>query len=71
MVKTKLWYYNTWKFLRGVAHETLNKGYIQRTSSLTTPLHNHFYGWLKQKFRTDIPNDIISLRDLFYKELIN
>ncbi len=49
MVKIKLAYYNFWKFMRSIAHETLRKGYIdkRRTSSLTTPIANQFYGWLK------------------------
>lgn len=49
MVKLKLHYYNFWKFMRSIAHETLRKGYIdkRRTSALTTPIANQFYGWLK------------------------
>ena len=49
MLKLKLHYYNFWKFMRSIAHETLKKGYIdpRRTSNLTTPLANQFYGWLK------------------------
>lgn len=49
MVKLKLTYYNFWKFMRSIAHETVKKGYVdpRRTSSLTTPLANAFYGWIK------------------------
>lgn len=52
MVKLKLAYYNFWKFMRSIAHETLKKGYIdkRRTSALTTPLANQFYGWLKTMY---------------------
>ena len=73
MVKLKLEYYNFWKFMRGIAHETLRKGYVdpRRTSALVTPLANMFYGWLKNlRASTEdvesIPRDIISLRGLFY-----
>ena len=49
MVKLKLSYYHFWKHMRSVAHETLRKGYLnpKKTSSLTTALANHFYGWVK------------------------
>ena len=74
MLKLKLPYYNTWKFLRGIAHETLRKGYIEpkRTALLTTPLANYFYGWLKDLYgrsKTEnqtIPTDICSLRRMFF-----
>lgn len=69
MVKAKLSYYNNWKFLRGVAHEVLRTGNFHRTAALTTPLQNHFYGWLKSHYKDELmPSDIISLRDMFYKE---
>ena len=74
MVKLKLAYYNFWKFMRGIAHETLRKGYIdpRKTSALTTPLANHFYGWLKRLWasaedREGLPKDIITLRALFFR----
>lgn len=73
MVKLKLAYYNFWKFMRGIAHETIKKGYIdpRRTSSLTTPLANAFYGWMKDlRANTEdpesIPKDICTLRAMFY-----
>lgn len=71
MVKLKLQYYNFWKFMRGIAQETIRIGYIpgKRTSALTTPLANQFYAWLKS-LRTaqdvdTIPRDICSLRKMF------
>ena len=73
MVKLKLTYYNFWKFMRSIAHETVKKGYVdpRRTSSLTTPLANAFYGWIKGLREIhpaeDIPKDICSLRNLFYQ----
>jgi len=68
MFKLKLWYYNNWKLLRGVAQDTLRKGYFTRTSALNTPLQNEFYGWIKTKYKQDVPTNIISLRDMFYHE---
>ena len=72
MVKLKLAYYSFWKFMRSIAHETLRKGYIdpRKTAALTTPLANHFYGWLKTLWantenRDEIPREIVTLRRLF------
>lgn len=75
MVKLKLAYYNFWKFMRSVSHETLRFGYIRRTSALTTALANQFYGWIKalREVAEDpeaIPKDIISLRELFFQSEI-
>ena len=76
MVKLKLNYYNFWKFMRSVAHETLRKGYIdpRRTAALTTALANQFYGWVKSIYDpTDrekndaIPKDICTLRKMFFE----
>ena len=71
MVKLKLAYYHFWKFMRAVAHETLKKGYIRKTSALTTPTANEFYAWVKQLHNVEdidrIPRDICTLRGLFYK----
>lgn len=71
MVKLKLAYYNFWKFMRSVAHEAIRKGYIdnRRTSALTTPLSNQFYGWVKTLHDMEdlelVPRDICTLRKLF------
>lgn len=74
MVKLKLAYYKFWKYMRSVAHETIRKGYIdpKKTAALTTPLANHFYGWIKKvresaENRDEIPTDIITLRSLFLR----
>lgn len=73
MVKLKLQYYNFWKFMRGIAHEAIRKGYIdrKRTAALTTPLANQFYAWVKtlhdEPNHEMIPKDICSLRKMFYK----
>ena len=75
MVKMKLTYYNFWKFMRGIAHETLKKGYTNRTSLLTTPVANEFYVWCKKQFENgkadELPRDIVTLRKMFYKEKEN
>ena len=74
MVKLKLSYYNLWKFLRGVAHETIRKGYIdpKRTAALASALTNQFYGWIKQLRSVTaepetIPTDICTLRRMFFE----
>lgn len=75
MVKLKLTYYNFWKFMRNISHETIRKGYVTRTGALTTDLSNDYYGWIKnlventpKEERENIPTNIIDLRDLFYKD---
>lgn len=71
MIKLKLTYYNFWKFMRGIAHETFKKGYTNRTSLLTTPVANEFYAWCKKQFEDGkadgLPRDIVTLRKMFYK----
>ena len=64
MVKVKLDYYNNWKFMRGVFQQVKKQGYIGRTSSLTTKLHNDFYNWCVAN-RDNLPQDIISAREMF------
>ena len=66
---------NTMEELLKLAHETLRRGYTQKTSALTTPLANDFYGWLKTMFEThtreereNIPKDIVTLRNMFYEQ---
>lgn len=72
MVKLKLAYYNFWKFMRSISHEAIRKGYIDnhRTSALTTPLANQYYGWVKTLHGTEnlgsVPKDICTLRKLFF-----
>ena len=75
MTKLKLTYYNFWKFMRGVTHETLQKGHYHKTSALTTPTANDYYGFIKgiydqtdKETRQSMPRDIIYWRDRFYKE---
>lgn len=72
MIKLKLAYYNFWKFMRSIAHEAIRKGYIQKTSALTTPIANEFYAWVRKLHEVEdkdsIPRDICTLRRLFYKD---
>ena len=71
MTKLKLTYYNFWKFMRSVSHEAIRKGYISRTSALTTPIANEYYAWVKTLHqapdRDSLPRDICTLRRMFYE----
>lgn len=53
MVKLKLHYYNFWKFMRSISHETLRHGYLnpKRMSALTSPLANQYYSWVKTLYK--------------------
>lgn len=53
MVKLKLHYYNFWKFMRSISHETLRNGYLnpKRMSALTSPLANQYYSWVKTLYK--------------------
>ena len=72
MTKLKLSYYNFWKFMRSVARESIRKGYIAKTSALTTPTANAFYGWVRKLHDAEdvdsVPKDICTLRRMFYEE---
>lgn len=72
MTKLKLSYYNFWKFMRNISHEAIRKGYIQKTSALTTPIANEYYAWVRKlhdiEDKENIPKDICTLRKLFYKD---
>ena len=72
MTKVKLTYYNFWKFMRGLTHEVLQRGHFHKTSALTTPTANDYYGFIKNVFdttdketRQSMPRDIIYWRDKF------
>lgn len=72
MTKLKLTYYNFWKFMRSISHEAIRKGYISKTSALTTPTANEYYAWVKKlhdvEDKDSITKDICTLRSLFYKD---
>ncbi len=72
MTKLKLAYYNFWKFMRSISHEAIRKGYIAKTSALTTPIANEYYAWVRKlhdvEDRDNIPKDICTLRRWFYKD---
>lgn len=73
MTKLKLTYYNFWKFMRGISHETIKNGYIRKTSALTTPTANEFYAWARKlhdvEDKDSLPKDICTLRRLFYMDM--
>ena len=75
MTKLKLAYYNFWKFMRSISHETIRSGYIRKTSALTTPTANEYYAWVRKlhdvEDKESIPKDICTLRSLFYKDKAN
>ena len=54
--------------MRSIKEDVCKNGYTKYTSSLTTPLANEFYGWLRQQGREVLRKDIITLRDMFYGE---
>ena len=69
MWKLKSNYYNFWKSMRWVLGQCIKKGYIDKTSGLTTPLANDFYAFCKH-YHDDpenAPRDIITARNEFYK----
>jgi len=68
MTKVKLRYYGFWKHMRSVKDDVYKSGYTKYTSSLTTPLANEFYGWLRQQTKEVLRKDIITLREIFYSE---
>lgn len=77
MTKCKTEYYNLWKKLRGVTDQTLRCGYITRTGMLTSSIENTFYGFCRNLYSKyynkenksyPFKTDIISLRDMFYKQ---
>ena len=74
MTKLKGDYYRFWKFMRNIKDEVFRttkngnpKGYIDRTSCLTTAEMNLFYGFVKQLASENYngKTDIITLRKLF------
>lgn len=74
MVKLKCEYYKLWKSLRGIAENVMRvnengerKGCIEKTSKLSTPEMNLFYGFLKRLCSENYQGktDIITLRKLF------
>ena len=76
MVKCKTEYYNFWKFMRGVADQTLKSGHYSRTGALQTAEANNFYGFCRKCFYDDrdketksypYKTDIISLREKFFE----
>lgn len=73
MVKLKLYYYNFWKFMRGISHEAIRRGYVNKhkLAELTSAIANHYYGWVKTLHDVEdiesIPRDICTLRKMFFE----
>lgn len=67
MTKLKFPYYNFWKFMRKVKEKVLLKRNVS-LSSLFNSTSNYFYEWLKKQDEETLKKDIITLRDMFYKE---
>ena len=53
-----------------VADIATRRGYINRTSMLTTPMMNMFYAFMRRLYNdreySPIPDNIIALRNLFF-----
>lgn len=69
MIKIKTRFYTFWKNMRTMAEEVFKTGQFRNMSSLATPLANYFCAWCK-KIRDwdEHPNNIISLRKMFYEQ---
>ena len=76
MTKLKLNYYTFWKHMRGIADKTMRHGYITHTSQLYNAESNEFYAFLQRLYnsvetkeeRDNLPHNIITLRNMFYRE---
>ena len=72
MTKLKLYYYNFWKKLRGVAESVYKFGNYKWTGSLTEPIENEFFGWIKNYYvsndKETAVKDICTLRKMFLEE---
>lgn len=73
MVKLKLCYYNFWKFMRGISHEAIRRGYVNKhkLAGLTSAIANQYYGWVKTLHDVEdiesVPRDICTLRRMFFE----
>ena len=68
MCKIKGEYYRQWKTLRTVTEEVRKSGGYHKTSRLYNPEMNLYFAWLRDNLGRELPDNIIALRDLFYKE---
>ena len=67
MTKLKFPYYKFWKFMRKLAEMVKNKRKFN-LSSLYNAEANYFYSWLKEQSEDTLNKDIISLRNMYFKE---
>ena len=68
MVKIKLPFYQFWKHIREIKTAVKRRGVYKYTGSLTTPLANEVYAWLRGLPEKDLEKDIITLRNMFYSK---
>lgn len=66
MTKLKFPYYKFWKFMRSLKEQASKKRNI-KLSSLSNATANYFYSFLKELDDETLNKDIITLRDLYYK----
>lgn len=69
--KLKLPYYAFWKYMRALKDRVAkDHTHMVKTGSLITPLHNHFFKWLKQQDPEYLSStSIISIRKKFLEEV--
>lgn len=70
MTKLKFPYYNFWKQMRRLKEQILHKHNI-KLSSLFNAEGNYFYAWLKKQDDETLEKDIITLREMYYKDKEN
>lgn len=68
MTKLKFPYYNFWKFMRGVKEKVIKRHQI-KLSTLYNAKSNYFYAWLKEQDNKILQQDIITLREMFEKNM--
>lgn len=68
MTKLKFPYYNFWKSMRKVKEQVLRRNHV-KLSGLYNATSNYFYAWLKKQDEETLRKDIITLRNMFYKNI--
>lgn len=67
MTKLKFPYYKFWKFMRSLK-ESVQKNRKINLGSLYNAEANYFYAWLKKQDEETLSKDIITLREMYFKE---
>lgn len=68
MTKLKFPYYNFWKLMRRIKEQVKNNSNVN-LAKLYNDTANYFYDWLKKQDKELLENDIITLREKFYREV--